>query len=315
MLNELRNLDNVGGKDGILYFLCDVIGERRISIHDAEILCSHRPGHSRLTVSDLVTYCRIMGWIILDNNEMIINPAIIPYLFNKEELNKKLVELTVTLLFEMGVFELSHFWYNEANSFYVFRDKAFPLTFFCIRDILTSQGFFVSVREQNVTHYYIAQVYEPLVEKHCKQKKKQMSIEQLKKAIESNEIAGELAEGFVLRYEKKRLGNSKSEFVKKISDIDVAAGFDIVSFDSAQSERPDRFIEVKAISKDGFFWSSNEYEVAKLRREKYHIYLVDLQRIDEPDYVPEIVTNPAMTIMQSDNWYVETQSYHIKKIL
>lgn len=315
MLNELRNLDNVGGKDGILYFLCDVIGERKVSIHDAEILCSHRSGHIRLTVSDLVAYCGFMGWITLDNDEITINPGIVPFLFNQEELNKKLVEMTVTLLFNMGVFDLSHFWYNDVNSFYVFRDKAFPLTFFCIRDTLVSQGFLVSTREHNVTHYFIAQAYEPLVEKHCKQKKKQMTLEQLKKTIESNEIAGELAESFVLKYEKKRLGNSKSELVKKISDIDVAAGFDIVSFDSAQSERPNRFIEVKAISKDGFFWSSNEYEVAKLRGERYHIYLVDLQRIEEPNYVPEIVTNPAMTIMQSDDWYVETQSYHIKKVL
>ena len=43
-----------------------------------------------------------------------------------------------------------------------------------------------------------------------------------------------------------------SEIVRRISEIDVKTGYGIASFDSPQSQEPDRFIEVKAVSSAGF---------------------------------------------------------------
>ena len=76
----------------------------------------------------------------------------------------------------------------------------------------------------------------------------------------------------------------------------------------------DRFIEVKAISSSGFYWSKNEYETAKLKGETYYLYLVDLHKINQPDYTPEIIQNPAVTITESEAWLVEAQSYSIRRI-
>ena len=94
----------------------------------------------------------------------------------------------------------------------------------------------------------------------------------------------------------------------------MSAGYDIVSFNSQASQNPDRFIEVKAISRAGFFWSKNEYQIAKLKGELYYLYLVELSKIGETDYAPEMIQNPALNIMESDNWFVETQSYHINRL-
>lgn len=68
------------------------------------------------------------------------------------------------------------------------------------------------------------------------------------------------------------------------------------------------------MSASGFFWSKNEYEVAKLKGDSYYLYLVELGRIDEPGYVPEMIQDPAANVMESDDWFVEARSYHIKRV-
>ena len=57
MLDELKNLDFHGGKEGLLFFLCDVIGNGKIKIHDAEIICAHAAGKRYLSVDNLIKYC------------------------------------------------------------------------------------------------------------------------------------------------------------------------------------------------------------------------------------------------------------------
>ncbi len=146
-------------------------------------------------------------------------------------------------------------------------------------------------------------------------KKTVISIEELQKKLQQDAEHGEQAEKFAWEYEVsrlKRLGTNKKPL--SISTIDVMAGYDMLSYESEFSENYDRFIEVKAVSNAGFFWSKNEYETAKDKGEKYYLYLVDLKKTSEPDYAPEMIRNPAMCIMESDGWFVEAQSYHIKHI-
>ena len=146
-------------------------------------------------------------------------------------------------------------------------------------------------------------------------KKPLISIEELQKKLSQDAELGEQAEKFAWKYETSRL---KQLDINKepisISSIDVMAGYDMISYESKSSENFDRFIEVKAVSKLGFFWSRNEYETAKRKGEKYYLYLVDLRKINEPGYAPEIIKNPAVHVMEADEWYVETQSYHIKRV-
>lgn len=132
--------------------------------------------------------------------------------------------------------------------------------------------------------------------------------------IRIRKLIGEKAELFVLEFEKNRLGAPLAGKVRRISEVDVTAGYDIISYNSVKSKETDRFIEVKAISSSGFYWSKNEYETAKLKGETYYLYLVDLHKINQPDYVPEIVQNPAVAIMESEAWLVEAQSYSIRRI-
>lgn len=98
------------------------------------------------------------------------------------------------------------------------------------------------------------------------------------------------------------------------SEIDVTAGYDIVSANSPNSTVANRFIEVKAVSENGFYWSKNEYDIAKLLAADYYLYLVDLSKIDDDNYEPDIIHNPVQHIMENNLWLVEPQSYHIQKV-
>ncbi|WP_418844434.1 DUF3883 domain-containing protein [Parafannyhessea umbonata] len=141
-----------------------------------------------------------------------------------------------------------------------------------------------------------------------------MTPEQLFKRLEENRNAGEQAELFAMEFEIRRLGENKGKEVQQVSAISVSAGFDIASFESADSEHYDRLIEVKAISRDGFFLSSNELDVAKRQGQNYYLYLVDLCHADEPGYEPTIIRDPADFFSHCDSWRVSPSSYHITQL-
>ncbi|MBD5551788.1 MAG: DUF3883 domain-containing protein [Lachnospiraceae bacterium] len=314
MLNVLKSLKYHGGKEGLLFFICDVIGYSQIRIKDAKIICAHANGKHYLSVSDLISYCCALGWLQILDDSISVSPDISAFLNDKEKLNDVLIISTVNQLFEESILDASMFYYDTVQHSYAFKNELLPLSLSCVRNVLISQGFLIPLRNSQGTRFYIAPTYDTLVAKHCKERQRQLSLEKLKKQLESNELAGEKAELFVLEYEKKRLGLSLCEKVKRISEIDVTAGYDIVSFDSDLSQEPDRFIEVKATSNDGFYWSRNEYEIAKLKGDTYYLYLVDLTKVNQSAYLPQIIKNPAINVIESEEWFIETQSYFIKRI-
>lgn len=314
MLSALKNFKYHGGKEGLLFFICDVIGNGRISARDAAVICTHAPGKHYLSVEDLISYCHALGWIQLSEDIIFLSPAISSLLKNKEELNNALVVSTVNQLFKEGIMDSSMFCYDTVQCSYAFKNELLPLSLSGVRNVLISQGFLIPQRSTQGTRFHIAPIYDALIAKHCKTMRKQLSLEQLKKQLEHNELVGEKAELFVVECEKKRLGIPLCEKIRRISEIDVTAGYDIVSFDSPRSREPDRFIEVKAISGAGFYWSKNEYEMAKLKGDMYYLYLVELGRIDEQDYLPQIIQNPAVNVMDTEEWFVEAQSYLIKRV-
>lgn len=314
MLEELKNLNYHGGKDGLLFFMCDVIGRNGIKTHDAEVICSHAPGKRYLSVRDLICYCLAFGWINAEGETISLVPDFAAYVNQKEIINDKLIVSTVEQLFTEGVLYPALFSYDAVLRCFTFKNELLPLSLSIVRNVLISQGFLIASRDDQGTKFHISPAYDALVAKYCKEKRKQLSLERLRKQLEDNELAGERAELFVLDYEKERVGQPLCQSIKRVSEIDTSAGYDIVSFNSNESQELDRFIEVKAISNTGFYWSRNEYEIAKLKGNLYFLYLVELSHITEPGYAPEIIQDPASNIMDSDGWFVEAQTYHIKRV-
>lgn len=311
MLDELKNLNYYGGKDGLLFFFCDVVGKNEIRIQDAEVICSHAPGKRHLSVGELIRYCHALGWIKVEEDVISLLPRFVTLSYDKEALNHELIISTIEQLFAEGILDSNMFSYDSVQCCYAFKNERLPLSLSCVRNVLISQGLLTPLRDDHGTRFYVEPIYDALIAKYCRTKRKQLSLELLKKQLENNELAGEKAELFVLSFEKKRIGHPLCDSIRRISDIDVAAGYDIVSYNSPKSQGPNRFIEVKAVSHTGFHWSRNEYEVARLKGNSYYLYLVDIEKINCDEYVPLIICNPAHEIMDSDKWHVEADSFHI----
>lgn len=279
-----------------------------------EQLCNHAPGKHHLSCDDLITYCSTFGWIRFSENILSLADDLIQLVEDNNQTNNYLIQSTVNFLFDADIFSINMFYYDSVQQQYRFKNESFPLKLSSVRNVLISQGFLCVDRGVTGSRFYVSPEYESLVASQCIRKRKAISLEQLKKRLKSDELAGEKAELFVVKYEKKRLGVEGENKVKRISEIDVTAGYDIVSANSPNSTVANRFIEVKAVSENGFYWSKNEYDIAKLLAADYYLYLVDLSKIDDDNYEPDIIHNPVQHIMENNLWLVEPQSYHIQKV-
>lgn len=313
MLNVLQNLNSSTDKEGLLFFICEVIGNKQITIRDAEIKCARSSGKRYYSVFDLIKYCQALGWVQEKDGIISLVEAVASFINDKDTLNNVLVESTITYLFQEGIFDPRMFYYDPIQRDYFFKNELLPLSLSGVRNMLISQGFLIPERIAQSTCFHVDSSYDALIAEHCKKRRRQLTLKQLKKQLENNEIAGEKAELFALEFEKKRLGLPLSQKVKRISDIDATAGYDIVSFCSPQSKTTDRFIEVKAVSARGFHWSNNEYKIAKLYGNRYYLYLVDLRKITEEGYSPVVISNPAYVIDQSNEWLKEPESYYVRR--
>ena len=125
--------------------------------------------------------------------------------------------------------------------------------------------------------------------------------------------AGAAAEVWVVQYERERLsGHPLQDQIRRVSEDDVSAGYDIVSFASVHSIRHDRFIEVKSHGeRKVFHWSRNEIATAVEFGEDYALYLVDRGRCEQAGYSPHMITGPTpeMFALPDSGWRVEATSF------
>ena len=128
--------------------------------------------------------------------------------------------------------------------------------------------------------------------KTCSRKIK--TLKELEKDLVAKKERGAEAEKYVLLLEKNRLKNHPNfSEIRQISDDNVGAGYDIESFQSMDSVKLDKFIEVKSYKETKtFYWSVNEIKVARNLADKYTIVVVNYNKINEEVYQPKEISNP-----------------------
>jgi hypothetical protein len=148
-----------------------------------------------------------------------------------------------------------------------------------------------------------------------------LSQEGLEKLLEADKELGFRAEEEILKFEQRRLKNMgrtpESELVRRISQLDVTAGYDIASFDGNTAEIiHNRYIEVKA-SKQGkvrFYWSLNELEKAKELGNKYWIYFLgNFGTHNQENVEPIMIQNPANVIANSSKFIFKVVKYLVEE--
>ncbi len=148
-------------------------------------------------------------------------------------------------------------------------------------------------------------------------KRKKISPADLKKIMHEKEKIGLAAEEFIFKKEIEKVKEiNKKLNVEHIALTDVAAGYDILSYDDKEEKI---FIEVKAISSSNFkfYLTSNELNISNILKNKYFLYLLpkDLSDPNQFDYDNLLKINDIdkNIFKNKKEWQIENENYLIFK--
>ncbi len=311
MLTELKRCNSIGNINGVLFLVSILSGKKKLSFNEIVNRCSLEK-NIKINCGGAVAFFQYLGFAEWED-DIVIPTGKIEQLMGKEsnEVINVLVKECIVLLTEEGLFDIDSTAFDPEKGHLSIKRSAFPLAYAAIRNFLTVAG---ALEKESNGEIGIAEQYEQDFSAQLRNRKDKFTLEQLMQRQAEQNKRGLEAEEYVLELERKRLPG-KAYKIKRISDFDVSAGYDIVSYNGQDSVIYDRFIEVKCfVGKPHFYWSENECDVARIKGEKYVLCLVDYLRMSEEDYVPEYIVNPYECIFTDDTWLVNTASYKIQKI-
>lgn len=311
MLTELKRCNSIGNVDGILFLVSIMAGKERISRDEIRNRCALE---NSITVNcpGAVAFFEYLRLVDTTSDTVMPLPELDTLAAKSNgEIIEQLAAMSINRLVEEGIFDKDATGFDAEKGHLTIKRSAFPLAYAAVRNFLTMAG---ALDKEENGEICVAGNYESDWTEQLRNRRKKFTLEQLLKQQEDQSRRGLEAEEFVLGLEKKRLPELAHK-IKRISDFDVTAGYDIVSYENNETEHYDRFIEVKCyMGSPHFFWSENESDVARIKADKYILCLVDYLRMGEPGYQPEFIRNPYETIFDSDEWLVNTSSYRIQKI-
>lgn len=312
MLIELKRCNSIGNVDGVRFLISIIAGKNKISQSEIQSRCALE-NDITLNCPGAIAFLQYLGYVNIIDSIVIPNDKMTVFLDEKIDVIDVLIKRCMECLFEEGIFDSDSniIRFDLRKGHLSIKRSVFPLSYAAIRNFLTMVG--VLEKEEHgeirLNNYYESDFTAQL---HARKRK--ITLEELIRKQEEQNRRGLAAEEFVLKLERNRLP-SKSKKIKRISDIDVSAGYDIVSYNQEKSKFYDRFLEVKCyIGQQHFYWSENEIDIAKIKGENYVLCLVDYLRISESDYEPEYIVNPYKVIFNDESWLVNTSSYRIQKI-
>lgn len=311
MLTELKRCNSIGNVDGILFLVSIMAGKERISRDEIRNRCALE---NSITVNcpGAVAFFEYLRLVDATSDTVMPLPELDTLATKSNgEIIEQLAAMSINRLVEEGIFDKDATGFDAEKGHLTIKRSAFPLAYAAVRNFLTMAG---ALDKEENGEICVAGNYESDWTEQLRNRRKKFTLEQLLKQQEDQSRRGLEAEEFVLGLEKKRLPELAQK-IKRISDFDVAAGYDIVSYENNETEHYDRFIEVKCyMGSPHFFWSENESDVARIKADKYILCLVDYLRMGEPGYQPEFIRNPYETILDSDEWLINASSYRIQKI-
>jgi hypothetical protein len=286
-------------------------------------------GGQRGEYNSILSHCQHCGLLKIKNKNVAL--SILGQMFLKAnseryfEINEAQKQLLVERVVFKGIWNnyarelFEHFSVNQTSATYELStiDNSLPknlnisIHFFKYLGILREIKYVVQVEKK-----YSQLVYELTADR------KTISEQQLEKLLMENRKLGAQAENAVEKFEKQRLAKLgkelQADLVKRISTINAAAGYDIESFDGTNDDVfPNRFIEVKATTGNEirFYWTINERETAKKKKDNYWIYVLTNFKEDKPnESLPKMIQNPEHIIPKHNSFSIEVNKYLINEI-
>ncbi len=310
MLTELKRCNSIGNVNGILFLISIMADKEKISRNEIRNRCALE-NNIVVNCPGAVAFFEYLG-LVSTTPDMVFPSSKLNGIAAKsdDEMIENLVALSIDRLVEDGIFDAGATGFDAEKGHLTIKRSAFPLAYAAIRNFLTMAG---ALDKEENGEISVSGDYETDWAEQLSRRRKKITLEQLLKQQEEQSRRGLEAEEFVLALEKGRLPKMAGK-IKRISDFDTAAGYDIVSYEADGSTHYDRFIEVKCyIGSQHFFWSENETDVARIKADKYILCLVDYTRMGEPGYQPDFIRDPYATVFEGDEWMVNASSYRIQK--
>jgi len=304
MLKDLRVFDNLGTPQ---YFFelfnslknnDEVIWSRR----DLEQLFYNRNINGRSVFDGCLDLAFHIGVLTLSNMETVkLNEKFRDFLFSEKQMCDKFVEYLFLILKDdedfQDIFSSKNISYDIIYHSIQINISAFGLKYAGFKQLLIDFEVVKIHPTNEIRKFIINSRYKKLFDKTIlpEIKRRKIGIEEFQISLEQQQIYGEEAEKFVLKFEFDRLNGNK--IIDWVAEYSVAEGYDIASFEKEESENNDKFIEVKSYSgRPYFFWSRNEIEIARIKKHEYYLYLIERDRMYDIDYKPIIIQNPYMEV-------------------
>lgn len=315
MLDErLEKLAKIGTRKSIA-FVARWLSENATSVETLKQFAQNTSGINASEIEPILWLFQSMGLLQIVDGKYVEghNQLGEKYKRGVESFEEWFVDKFVEFSLDNEIINIDTITYNIAENAYIMSSTTIkPQKHACYRNILTEYGAITLLPDAK---YIVNNALDRAIK--IPERHKKISEKQLMARLKAQREQGERGELFVMEYEKKRISDPKTQsMIQRISTIDVAAGFDIVSLNSNESERPDRFIEVKTYKgAEHFNWSDNERDKASVMGDSYFLYLVDDDLINKDGYEPIIIANPAKVIFDSGEWLIESDSYRIEKVI
>lgn len=309
MLVDLKKYNTLGDRAGVLSFVRTVFGAVCVTELSARALCDLERG-SRIFFDAAESFFVWIGWLDVSLGVLSATREY-PRERVAADFGGCVCEACFKALLEKDAIILDAVSYDESAGRIVMKRNAFPMDAALFRNVLIQYGGI----EETSAGYVLSAVLEKMLEAKVRRYRR-MSLESLRKAQEEQAALGERGEAFVEEFERKRLaGCALSDTVRRISEIDVTAGYDIASYATVESKSYDRFVEVKTYSgARRFFWSRNEIEKARLLGKRYLVALVDADRIGDDGYEPEFIEDPCSVFEKTGSWLMVPTAYEVTPI-
>ena len=324
MLDELSHYENLGTPK----FFCELFNKLREAKEpwkeeNIRIYFYNRIIDEQSVFDGCLALAKVVGAVFIDNEGFItLNSALEAPLVSERYLSSRLLEMVLQSVQEDDIFHeifcSEHISYDVIYRLIQIESSAFQFRYSSFRKLLISFEFLYPHPDVNIRKMIVNSRYKKLFDSQIlpEIKRRKIGIGELEKSLEQKQIYGAEAEVYVLAYEQRRLvSHSNFDNIERISEYDIGAGYDVVSFNEVVSTELDRFIEVKSFSgTPSFHWSRNEIDIARFKKEQYFIYLVDREKMSEESYAPTIIKNPYETVLENNTeWNKRVDSYFIVK--
>lgn len=310
--SRFEKYSKIGDPEGV-FFIAKCLNSGTILTQSLKTLAQSEIGKKAMEVELTLLLFESMQLVTVVDNYITCNTKLTTnYSEDREEFCEWFVDEFIEYVMTNEIIDIDTITYEISTDTYLMSPSCIKRKYAGFRNMLADFGV-IALRAD--ARYTILQKLDKYIARP--EVRRKVTEKQLFAQLQRKKELGNTGEEWVLDYEKRRITNpALNGKIKRISLIDVSAGFDIVSFDTNESTLFDRFIEVKTYKgNEHFHWSHNEIEKANLMGDQYFIYLVDADCLEQEDYEPKIIQDPIRKIGESEGWAKRPDSYLVEKVI